>query len=217
LTTADIPVIAKKAAGLVPITEPTDTGRAALREYFKDIIAQNKEYQAKLKTLDFKMLYTPQSYLDARETNHIMSEIDNAIQIEEEQESSLATIQTRCEERINALDWPEWEKKQFRKGFQSAYQESAATRKPVITPENEWFAALRDLYTFVSSNRRFFGRSGTQVVVANDDVLNTFNSKVHHANELKAKYESLMSNLKNMQKQSSSSFGLSPQDFGMTQ
>src|SRR5947209_8631536 len=48
LTTADIPVIAREAAGLAPITNQNDTGRTAVREYFKEVIAQNKDYQAKV-------------------------------------------------------------------------------------------------------------------------------------------------------------------------
>jgi hypothetical protein len=74
LTEADLPVIAKEAAGVVPISNPNDTDRTMLRDYFAEMIAQNKSYLSKLDTISYEGLYTPRSYLDAGEARRIIAQ-----------------------------------------------------------------------------------------------------------------------------------------------
>jgi hypothetical protein len=217
LTTADVPIIAREAADLVPITDPSDTGRTAVRECFKEIIARNKDYQSKVATLNWESLYTPQSYLDAQEANRVIVQVDDASRIEEEQTSVLEKIETSCEARINSLDWPEGEKKEFIKGFSEKYRKTLRDRVPLLTTEKEWLSSVRDLYTFVLDNQRYFRPSGSTVIIPNSEVREAFNSKIDHANGLRKEYQESMTAFEQKEKENSAAIGVSLHDFGLSQ
>ncbi len=82
LTKEDIPVIAREAAGLVPIKDPNDAGRTAVREYYKEIIAQNKAYLAEVHKIELQDLYTPESYVDEEEANQIIAQLEAVLDVE---------------------------------------------------------------------------------------------------------------------------------------
>jgi zinc-ribbon domain len=163
LTKEDIPVIAKEAAGLIPVSNPTDAGRAAVRDCFKEIIDQNRDYMAKVRASSFEGLYTPRSYLDRQAGQRVVAEIEAGLDIEAAQESAVKEIPSYCEGKINALDWPDGEKKSFIKGFEDKFQESTAKRVPLVTSEKEWFTSLRGLYIYALDNRRYFRAAGAEV------------------------------------------------------
>jgi hypothetical protein len=217
LTAADVPIIAKEAAGLVPISSQSDEGRTAVRQYFKEIIARNKVYSSEVKALDFESLYTPESYLNPRESDRVIAEIDKAIQVEDDQTAALDAIKTRCTERIDSLDWSAREKTKFKEGFEEGYNKQALSRSPGISAEKEWFTSLRDLYTFVRDNHQYFRRSGETVLVTDGNVLEGFNERIRHANQLRENYQRLMKEFDAKQKQNYSALGLSTHDIGLAE
>ena len=75
-----------------------------VREYFKDIIAQNKSYSAQIHQIDLQSLYTPKSYLDLKENRRIVEQLQTTLDIETKQESELHEILERFKTRINRLD-----------------------------------------------------------------------------------------------------------------
>jgi hypothetical protein len=214
LTEADIPIIAKEAAGVVPITNPNDAGRTALRDYFKEIIVQNKAYSSKVETISYEGLYTPQSYLDPTKAKNIISQLETALEVEQSQEDALDRIVERLRTRINSLDWSEENKKKFLKEFDEAYQKQLDVRRPAVKTEKEWLTSVRDLYIFVLDNERYFRRSGDAVVIANTTILDQFNERIGHANELNQKYLASKKLLEQNQNQGLSKLGLSAHDFG---
>jgi hypothetical protein len=214
LTEADIPAIAKEAAGLVPITNPNDAARTAVRDYFKEIIALNKNYFSRVRTINLEGLYTQQSYLDANETKRIVSQLDNATEIEQAQEDALDGIVERYKKRIDSLDWSEEYKRAFMKGFDEKYQESIAVRRPVVASEKEWMNSLRDLYVFVSNKRPYFRRSGDKIAIVQTETLDQFNEKIGHANELRQKYLDSKKLFDEKEKEGLEKLGLSAHDLG---
>jgi hypothetical protein len=216
LTAADVPTIAREAAGLVSITDPSDAGRTAVRECFKEVIAQNKDYQSQVATLRFDNLYTPQSYVDAHEANRVIAQIEDAFRIEEAQSSALDRIETSCEARINSLDWPGAEKREFIRGFSTKYRETEGDRTPLLTTEKEFLNGIRDLYTFVLDNQRYFRRSGNDIVITDPKIRGAFNDDVEHANGLRKKYEESMKAFEQKQKEKLAGVGVSPHDFGLS-
>jgi hypothetical protein len=216
LTEADIPVIAKEAAGLVPITNPNDAGRTVLRDYFKEIIAQNKNYSSKIDSINYEGLYTPQSYLDAGEAKRIISQLDAALEIELSQEDALDSIVERCRTRINSLNWSEEYKKKFLKGFDEAVQKKLAVRRPLVDSEKKWLNSVRDIYIFVLDNQQYFRRSGDDITIANTRIRDEFNERIGHANELNQKYQASKSLYEQNENEGLSKIGLSAHDFGTT-
>jgi hypothetical protein len=201
---------------VVPVSEPNDAGRAAVRQYFKEIIEQNKLYQSKVAALNFENLYTQESYLDAREANRMIKEVEDALQIEEDQVAALDGIATRCKERINALDWSEGEKRRFISGFESKYKETVASRTPLINSEKEWVTSISDLYSFVLENQGYFQRSGSEVLISNEHVLASFNARVEQANKLRETYQAVLKDFDQKQKANSAGLGLSAHDLGLS-
>jgi hypothetical protein len=214
LTKADVPIIAKEAAGLVPITNPDDPGRTALRDYFKEIIAQNKSYLAKVDAISYEGLYTPQSYLDAGEARRIIGQLEAALAIEQSQQDALNSIAERCRTRIKALDWSEQYKKEFLVGFDEAHQKKLALQSALVDSEKEWLNSVRDVYIFVLDNQQYFSRSGDNVAIGNSRIREEFNEKIRHANELSQKYQESKKVYDQYEVEGLSKLGVSARDFG---
>lgn len=214
LTVDDIPVIAKEAAGLVPISNADDPGRTVLRDYFKELIALNKDYLARVHAINFDALYTPQSYLDPKETKAVISQLDLAGEIDQAQEDALGRIVERCKARIGALDWSEDYKKNFLTGFDDKYQQALITRRPVVASAKEWRGSVRDLYMFVLNNQQYFHRYGGNVRIARSDVLKEFNQKIEHINDLTQKHQAAKKLFKEKGDEDLGKLGLSAHDLG---
>ena len=67
ITEDDIPVLAKEAAGLIPVKYPDDSVRTAIRDLFKEVIAQNKKYVSEIGKIKLQGLNTPKSYVGPEE------------------------------------------------------------------------------------------------------------------------------------------------------
>lgn len=217
ISESDIPIVAKEAAGIVPITDPNDPGRTVLRGYFKELIAQNRDYESKVAKVDWGNLYTPKSYLDPNQTNQVLAEIRDVMQLEKQQESALATITNRLKDRVNGLDWSDHEKQAFIKGFDRSYAETLRSRKQVLDSEYDFLSSLQDLYTLVSANRRYFKMSAGRVVVTDDAVLSQFNKDVNLTNERRVKYQSALKTSKQQRDQGATKLGLSNREFGVSE
>jgi len=217
ISESDIPVIAKEAAGIVPIANPNDQGRAAVRDYFRELIAQNRDYEARVAKVEWNNLYTPKSYLDPKETNQVLAEIQDVMQGEKQQEAALATIVNRLKDRINELNWTDYEKQQFMEGFDSKYTETLRSRKQALDSEDEFLGSIQDLYTFVSANRRYFKMSSGRLIVTDDKVLSEFNKDVNLTNERRAKYQAALKMSKQQRDQSVTKLGLSNRESGLSE
>ena len=212
---ADIPVIAKEAVGTVPIADPSDQGRAALRDYFRELIAQNREYESKVATIEWGNLGTPKSYLDPTETDRVLATLREVMLLEKQQEAGLTTITNKFKDRINTLDWSTYDKEQFIEGFDGAYTEILRSRKQALDVECDFLGALQDLYTLVSANRRYFKMSAGKLVVTDDKVLGEFNKDVELTNDRRVKYQSALKTSKQQRDQNVTNLGLSNRDFGL--
>jgi hypothetical protein len=215
LTKEDIPVIAKEAAGLVPISNPDDAGRGAVRDCFKQVVSQNRDYTNKVNGISFEDLYTPKSYSDLQVGQRVLGQIQAAIDIEAGQESALNGISSYCEAKINSLDWPDAEKKSFIDGFDEKFQESKAKRVPVVSTEKEWFTSLRDLYVYALDNHRYFQAAGANVRISNPAALAEFNKRVEHANQLREKFQAAKKEFDQAQRTDLSQSGVSGSDLGL--
>jgi len=215
LTEADLQVIAKEASGVVPISNPNDAARTVIRDYFKETIAQNKDYYSKVDSLKYEGIYTPQSYLDPAEAKGIISQLDAGLEIEQSQEDALNSILARCKVKINSLDWTEAYKREFLKGVDAGNQKQQAFRRPLVSAEREWMTSVRDLYIFVLDNEQHFRRSGDSVVIVNTPVLDQFNRMIGQANELSKKYQAAQKTFEQDQDKRLSKLGVSTKDFGI--
>ena len=216
LTEADVAVIAKEAAGVVPITDPNDADRTVVRDYFSKIIAQNKSYLSKVDTLNYEGLYTPQSYLDPSEAKQIISQLGATVEIEQSQEHASDSIVEQYRTRINSLDWSEDYKRKFLQGFDEAYQKKLALRTPMLNSEVAWLNCVRDLYLFVLDNQQYFRRSGDNVAIVNTGVRNEFNAKIREANKLLQQYQTSKKLYEQSENESLNKLGVSAHDFGTT-
>ena len=156
LTEGDIPIIAREAAGLAPITKTDDASRTAVRECFKEVIQQNRVYQAEVDRLNFDDLYTPSSYVNARKAEQILAQLQAALDIETGLEAGLNGVLARCEERFNTLGWSESYRKKFVTGFEEQFKKTIANRRPMVDSAKAWLNSIRDLYLFVLDNQGYF-------------------------------------------------------------
>jgi hypothetical protein len=217
LTEGDIPIIAREAAGLAPITKTDDANRTAVRECFKEVIQQNRGYQAEVDRLNFDDLYTPSSYVNARKAEQILAQLQAALDIETGLEAGLNGVLARCEERFNTLGWSESYRKKFVTGFEEQFKKTIANRRPKVDSAKAWLNSIRDLYLFVLDNQGYFYVGGNQVRVSDPKVLAEFNEKLRQSNKLESEFEAASKLFNEQQKAHSSEFGVSPSDFGLAQ
>jgi hypothetical protein len=216
LTKADMPLILKEAAGLAPVKDPNDAARTALREYFQDIISQNKIYTAEVDKLNIPNLYTPQSYLDEEEARQIIVQLEGILSTEEKQEAALKDIRGRLVSRINALDWQNSEKKEFLKGFDEKFDEVESNRQKLLETETVWVNSVIDLYNFAIQDHRFFHLNEGHIIITNPEILDQFNKRIDRSNELGKQYKTALQSFKKNQESWLSDFGASSRDFGAT-
>jgi len=85
---------------------------------------------SKVDAISYEGLYTPQSYLDAREARRIIAQLEAVLEMEKSQERALDDIAERYKTKIESLDRSEEYKRKFLKGFDEGLDEvKTAIRK----------------------------------------------------------------------------------------
>jgi hypothetical protein len=88
------------------------------------------DYMSKVDAISYEGLYTPQSYLDAREARRIIAQLEAVLEMEKSQERALDDIAERYKTKIESLDRSEEYKRKFLKGFDEGLDEvKTAIRK----------------------------------------------------------------------------------------
>jgi hypothetical protein len=214
LTEADLPLIAKEAAGLAPTTNPNDTARTVLRDYFKELIAQNKSYFSKVDTINFDSLYTPRSYLEQEEAKRIITQVDATLEIEQSQVVALDNIADRYEMKLKSLGWSEDYKRKFLVGFEKGREKKRALQKPMLDAEKNWLNCIRGLYILVLVNQQYFHRSGENITISNAEVRKEFNQQIDRANELSQQYTEAKRIYQQSESEGLNKLGVTAQEFG---
>jgi hypothetical protein len=101
------------------------------------------------------------------------------------------------------------------RGFNEGVAKQAPIRERLITTEKTWVDSLDDMYGYADQNSRVFIVRDGRLLIADDMVLNTFNSKMRGQEARRQEFLKAKKDFDDFQGGLFRKMGLSPHDVGI--
>ena len=210
----------REAAGLQPVRKPLfgeDKTEAKLRNFFKDLIGINKEYQQAVDKLDMSAtdkLSTPESFADPSLAAEGLRQLHAAYAVDEMQEQRMQQILENFKHGFDDLSPADREG--MLKGFNEGLAKGMPARQRATSTEKAWIEALDEVYAYARAHHDDFRmNSNGHLGVVHDDVREEFNTRVRTLNARREEFMQAKTDFEKMQGQSLEKMGLSRQQTGL--
>lgn len=210
----------REAAGLQPVRTSIfgeDELDAALRDLFKEVIANNKEYNAAVDKLDISAtasLITPQSFADPASAAEGLKQLHAAYDLDAQQEQRMQQTLENCRRRfanISGLD-----RAALLEGFRIGLEKGMPVRQHAVSSEKAWVQSVDDLFDYARSQHSYLKLSGGLLVIAKEPVRQEFNSRIDNMNARREEFLKAKKALENFQQQILQNAGVTPEQTGLT-
>jgi len=172
---------------------------AMMRDFFKQIIAINKDYQAEMDKLDVGdvgKLNTPESFADPDSVTGALAQLRAAYELDARQEQRMRDVLENFRRSFDNLSSSD--RDSMIKGFNEGLAKVMPTRQRAVTTEKAWVDAMDDVYGYARAHHDQFFLLDGHLKIAGDDVLQEFNNRIHALNaarqdfvQAKAAFDSL--------------------------
>jgi hypothetical protein len=150
----------REAAGLQPVRKSfvreniVDT---KLRDFFKQIVAINKDYQADVDKLDMSAtarLYTPQSFADPNSVARGLRQLHAAYELDARREQRMSEVLENFPRGFDNL--PSSDREIMLKGLNQGLAQVMPTRQRAVATEKTLIDSLDDVYSYAKVNHSQF-------------------------------------------------------------
>jgi hypothetical protein len=190
--------------------------QALIRDYFKQVRDLNVSYRQQVADLNISQLpkiYSVETFATPGAMRRAQSEIVSIWKVDSDQEDNLRALQQKMRDQINSGNWSDFQKKAFIEGFDTGAGRVVALREPMVATEKDWVDAANDLYQYAMDNASSIEVQNGRVAINDADIRDTFNQKMHTAEE---KYSTMQSSKQSYDQQIAQmtrQSGLSQEDF----
>ena len=189
----------REAAGLQPVRKHLfgesrfDTWT---RDFFRDVIAFNKQYQQEFDQLDAKDIHalgTSASFADPDLATAGLQEVHARCKLDSLEEQRLQQLLDNFRQRSS--DFSSSERQELIKGMDEGLARFMPVRHKVIAAEKAWVDSLDDIYSFARVQHSKISLTGADhLIITDNQVREEFNSRVRamnsrHQELLKARRE----------------------------
>jgi hypothetical protein len=211
----------REAAGLQPVRtsifgeNQMDT---RMREFFRNIIQFNKDYQAAAAKLDVSqtaVLSTPESFADPSAAAEALKQLHAAYDLDAQQEQKMQQLLDDFRRQIDTTSFSASDRQTFLNAFNQGLAQNAPKRQRAIDTEKEWLEANDDIYSYAEIHHQEFTLVNGHLSVNNDAVLAEFNSKVRTLNQKRQAFIQAKDAFDRLQNATWQKVGVTPDQTGL--
>lgn len=209
----------REAAGLQPVRHSIfgeDKIDAKLRDFFRNLIALNKEYTdaaGKLDTSGTKNLSTPESFADPDSVADGLQQLHAAYDLDMHQEERVQELMENFKHSFDDLSASD--RKTILDAFDAGLARSMPIRQRAIAAEKAWVDAVDDIYGYCQAHHADFIMSGGHVGITDDQVREEFNTRIRALNARRTEFLQAKHDMDEMQNNSFQKVGMNPQQAGV--
>jgi hypothetical protein len=211
--------IMREAAGLQPVRKPLfgeDKTDTKLRNFFKDLIAINKEYQQAVDKLDMSAtdkLNSPESFADPDSAAEGLRQLHAAYAVDELQEQRMQQVLEKFKHGFDDLS--PTVREDMLKGFNEGLARAMPARQRATSTEKIWIEALDEVYAYAAAHHADFRMSNGHLGIVHDDVREEFNTRVRTLNARRQEFMQAKNDFEKMQGQNLQRMGVSRDQTGL--
>lgn len=213
----------REAAGLQPVRKQffakdqqfDDT----FREQYKNLIQINKDYMEAVRKTDMSdvaRLGTPESFADPASFADGLRELHTAYDLDSGQEQKLQEMITNLRNTIENSGWAASNREEFMKGFEQGVAQVHDKRTGIVSTERAWIDSIDDVYDYAQRNHAAFILSNGQLLIADNQVLEEFNTKVRKMNASRGQFMQAKQQFDQWQAGQFQKMGVKASDIGAT-
>ena len=209
----------REAAGLQPVRKPLfgeDKTDTKMRNFFKELIGTNKEYQQAVDKLDMSAtgkLNTPESFADPALAAEGLRQLHAAYAIDELQEQRMQQVLENFKHSFDDLSPSDREN--MLRGFDEGLAKAMPARQRATSTEKAWIEALDEVYAYAGAHHADFRMNNGHLGVVHDDVREEFNTRVRALNVRRQEFMQAKDDFEKMQGQKLQKMGVSRDQTGL--
>jgi hypothetical protein len=212
----------REAAGLQPIHPSMLPSNRRwddeVRDVFRDLLRQNKEYSEALHKLDQSQvdkINSPESFADRRVAEPALQQLHAAYDLDAAQEiqvkETLEKLRAAMESGVSSAS----ERDAVEKGFEQGLAKQMPKRRRLVEAEKQWLDAVDSEYACAQQHERDFILLQGHLAIASTAVREEFNSRVREQEALRKELLDAKKEFDQFQSQTLQKAGLSAKDAGV--
>jgi len=190
----------------------------AFREQYKGLFRVNQEYMAAVKNTDIsaaQKLGSPESFADPSAFTEGLRQVHAVYDLDMGQEQKVHEIVDNLRHIIETSSWSASDREGAVKGFDTGIAEPLAMRQTAVSAEQAWIQSIDDVYTYAEQNHSTFILNNGQLLIADNAVLEEFNSRVRTMNSRRTEFLQAKQNYDQYQQDLFRKMGVNPKDVGL--
>lgn len=213
--TAEIPQIMKEAAGAAPIPGDDTPQRKAIRDAFRYLLEDRREYEEETKkrtsSPEFASLMQASSFVPPVR-DALMTQLRELRDIDEKHLHAVEQFPAVVDRNLRATGMSDSRVEAFDAGVQKGFSESLGQFRETTQTEMQWLDACLKLYQFAGEHESEVRVDGSQIVIEDEAVRTQFNDLEQKAEALRQKTADLANTLEQKQHENQQKFGITEQD-----
>jgi hypothetical protein len=209
----------REAAGLQPVRKPLfgeNKRDTQFRNFFRDLININKEYQQSVDALDISetaKLSTSASFADPDSVSVALRQLHAAYDVDALQEQRMSAALEKFKQGFN--DLPASERDEMLTGFNQGLAKVMPKRQRAVSTEKAWLDSLDDIYAYAQSYHSSFGLSDGRLIISDSAVREEFNNRVRTLNARRTEFLQAKNEFDQLQRENLQKIGITRQDTGL--
>jgi len=214
-----VPRLMREAAGLQPVKKSffgENSVDTKMRDFFRNIIQLNKEYQAEVDKLDIsetRNLASAESFADPTLAAEGLRQLHAGYDLDSQQEQRLQQVMENFRHQFD--DAPSWEREIFMKAIDEGYAKGTTKRQRATSTEKAWVEAMDDVYSYAEQHHADFELNDGHLTITDHSELLEFNAKIDALNARRQEFISAKDEFKRDQAEAWQKMGMSTHDTGL--
>jgi hypothetical protein len=211
----------REAAGTQPVHQSIWPARRrfddALREQFRALVRQNKEYSETIRKMDvsqIKNLNTPESFANPEAASGALRQLHDLCDDDAAQEVKVKEIIGNLRQALEKSASSPSERETLVNGFDKGFEPQSARRQAVVAAEKVWMDSVDDEYAYAAHNPGKLVVVNGHLIINDAEVRETFNTKLRFQQSQRKAFLAAQKEFDAFQAQSLQKLGVSPHDVG---
>lgn len=213
----------REASGLQPVKKYSFFAKyqkfdEAFRTQFRSLIETNRDMQTRMAQIDksgIPSLGRPETIADPSAAAPGLQALHALLDLEKEMGQKVRQIADSIRSSVQSSDLSAADKAEFMKGFEIGLTSSLEKRDRLINAESAYVGATDDLYNFANTNHAQIQLNGSQLFIADPQLLDAFNNKVHEYNSRQSEMLRAQEDFARAQRDILNKVGVGSKDVGL--
>ena len=188
-----------------------------VREQYRKLIQQNRDYIAAVKQMDIskvKTLNSAAAFADPQAEQEGLEQLHALYQVDADQEQKVRETMAGLRKILESYASSASEREAMLHGFDNSSSAQFARRQEALASEKAWVDAVDNLHAYADSHRDAIAVNNGHLIIADESVRNEFNGKMDFEEEKRRAFLRAQQQFSQSQAESLQKMGLSGNDLG---